>query len=150
MRVVMKKTVSNSCFHNQRGKPSIAFSKKQSFTWQTCPRQLGRVRVRVKEEEHVRMADKKREGWSKSLMALCCNSAGARSSDHHASPFNLTWKIHYNFQQWTKHSKHSRSWEKTALERQWTVTWNLAAVGRKMTAWKWQAKKLTRKNLRVL
>ena len=150
MRVVMKKTVSNSCFHNQRGKPSIAFSKKQSFTWQTCPRQLGRVRVRVKEEEHVRMADKKREGWSKSLMALCCNSAGARSSDHHTSPFNLTWKIHYNFQQWTKHSKHSRSWEKTALERQWTVTWNLAAVGRKMTAWKWQAKKLTRKGLHVL
>ena len=45
-------------------------------------------------------------------MALCCNSAGARSSDHHTSPCNLTWKIHYNFQQWTKHSKHSRSWEK--------------------------------------
>ena len=27
------------------------------------------------------MADKKREGWSKSLMALCCKSAGAKSSD---------------------------------------------------------------------
>ena len=93
----MKKTVSNSCFHNQRGKPSIAFSKKQSFTWQTCPRQLGRVHVRVKEEEHVRVADKKWEGWSKSLMASCRNSAGARSSEDDTRACNLTWRIQFTF-----------------------------------------------------
>ena len=86
----MKKTDSNKCFDNQRRKSSITFYLKQSFTRQTGPRQLGRVHVRVKEEEHVRVADKKREGWSKSLMALCCNSASARSSDDDTSACNLT------------------------------------------------------------
>ena len=97
MRVVMKKTDSNKCFDNQRRKSSITFYLKQSFTRQTCPRWLGRVHVRVKEEEHVRVADKKREGWSKSLMALCCNSAGARSSDDITSAWNLTWQIQFTF-----------------------------------------------------
>ena len=39
------------------------------------------------------------------------------------------------------------SWGKTALERRRTVTWNLAAVGRKVTAWKRQAKKTDPKRL---
>ena len=77
----------------------------------------------------------------------CCSCGYAKRLKLKYKQRKERYKVNQNAtESWTKATlTFVGSWEKTALEQRRTVTWNLAAVGRKLIAWKRQAKKLTSK-----